>query len=49
MLFVLIIFIGVWTELSNSWAEIDALKETPWSAVVPRKVFNCNIFSFISY
>lgn len=29
---------GVWTELANTWAEIDALKETPWSAVVPRKV-----------
>ena len=29
---------GVWVELANTWGEIDQLKETPWSAVVPRKV-----------
>lgn len=29
---------GVWTELANTWAEIDQLKETPWTAVAPRKI-----------
>jgi dynein heavy chain 1 len=29
---------SVWTELSESWKAVDELKETLWSAVVPRKV-----------
>eukprot|EP01132_Coremiostelium_polycephalum_P002127 gene2127-2619_t len=29
---------AVWVELSNTWLEIDNLKETTWSAIVPRKV-----------
>jgi dynein heavy chain 1 len=29
---------SVWIELSASWKAVDELKETLWSAVVPRKV-----------
>ncbi|EFA77050.1 cytoplasmic dynein heavy chain [Heterostelium album PN500] len=29
---------AVWTELAATWHEIDNLRETAWSAVVPRKV-----------
>ena len=29
---------GVWSELGSVWEEIGAMKETPWNAVVPRKV-----------
>ncbi|KAM9964742.1 hypothetical protein ACTFIW_004524 [Dictyostelium discoideum] len=29
---------AVWVELSNTWQEIDSLKETAWSAIIPRKV-----------
>eukprot|EP01105_Mastigella_eilhardi_P022506 TRINITY_DN553_c0_g1_i1.p1 TRINITY_DN553_c0_g1~~TRINITY_DN553_c0_g1_i1.p1 ORF type:complete len:4613 (+),score=1400.71 TRINITY_DN553_c0_g1_i1:1522-13839(+) len=28
----------VWTELGQVWAEVDKMKETPWTAVVPRIV-----------
>jgi dynein heavy chain 1 len=28
----------VWAELSASWKELDSLKETLWSAIVPRKI-----------
>ena len=28
----------VWAELSASWKELDQLKETLWSAIVPRKI-----------
>lgn len=29
---------NVWNELANTWKEIEAMKETPWSAVMPKKV-----------
>uniref|UniRef100_A0A0G4FLJ2 Dynein heavy chain, cytoplasmic n=1 Tax=Chromera velia CCMP2878 TaxID=1169474 RepID=A0A0G4FLJ2_9ALVE len=29
---------GVWSELSSVYGSLEALKETPWSAVVPKKV-----------
>ncbi|KAF2072162.1 hypothetical protein CYY_006521 [Polysphondylium violaceum] len=29
---------AVWVELSNAWYEIDNLKETAWSAIIPRKI-----------
>src|SRR5262249_47044672 len=29
---------GVWSELANVWQDVESLKETPWTAVVPRKV-----------
>lgn len=29
---------GVWNELAGLWAEVEALRETPWSAIVPRKI-----------
>ncbi|CEM16453.1 unnamed protein product [Vitrella brassicaformis CCMP3155] len=29
---------GVWTELSGVYSLLETLKETPWSAVVPKKV-----------
>ncbi|EGG19081.1 cytoplasmic dynein heavy chain [Cavenderia fasciculata] len=29
---------AVWSELAVTWLEIDTLRETAWSAVVPRKV-----------
>ena len=29
---------GAWSALQAPWAELDALRETPWAAVVPRKV-----------
>jgi dynein heavy chain 1 len=29
---------SVWTELSESWKAVGELRETLWSAVVPRKV-----------
>ncbi|EGG20698.1 cytoplasmic dynein heavy chain [Cavenderia fasciculata] len=29
---------AVWSELAATWGEIDTLRETAWSAVVPRKV-----------
>eukprot|EP01113_Clastostelium_recurvatum_P011812 TRINITY_DN1605_c0_g1_i1.p1 TRINITY_DN1605_c0_g1~~TRINITY_DN1605_c0_g1_i1.p1 ORF type:complete len:4689 (+),score=1530.43 TRINITY_DN1605_c0_g1_i1:285-14351(+) len=29
---------AVWNELSSTYQEIEVMKETPWSAVVPRKV-----------
>ncbi|EGC38132.1 cytoplasmic dynein heavy chain [Dictyostelium purpureum] len=28
----------VWAEISTAWVEIDVLKETAWSAIIPRKV-----------
>lgn len=28
----------VWSKLAQVWANLDQLKETPWSAVMPRKV-----------
>jgi len=29
---------GVWNELSVPWKQIDTLKETMWTAIVPRKI-----------
>ena len=29
---------SVWVELSATWKEIDTLKETMWTAIVPRKI-----------
>eukprot|EP01117_Protostelium_nocturnum_P006264 TRINITY_DN2259_c0_g1_i6.p1 TRINITY_DN2259_c0_g1~~TRINITY_DN2259_c0_g1_i6.p1 ORF type:complete len:4259 (-),score=1954.67 TRINITY_DN2259_c0_g1_i6:110-12886(-) len=29
---------GVWNELAVTWRSIDQLKETPWTAIVPRKI-----------
>jgi dynein heavy chain 1 len=29
---------NVWSELANTWKEIEALKETPWTAVIPKKI-----------
>lgn len=28
----------VWNELSSQWKALDQLGETPWSAIVPRKI-----------
>ena len=29
---------SVWSELNKVWANIDAMRETPFSAVVPKKL-----------